>query len=132
MSDNVDTVRRLYRSFADRDSDAARRLLSDDVQWLQCEGFPGGGHHYGADKVIAKVFGGLRSQWQEFAATVEDFLDAGDHVVALGKYSGKHSVTGKEMVSVFAHVFDITDGRVTRFRQYADTAPMVAAMQLDD
>lgn len=131
MSTNVDVVRQLYLSFAHSDVEGARALLDDDVQWLQCAGFPGGGHHRGADLVLQRVFGNLRSQWIEFSATVDEYLDAGDCVVTVGSYAGRHTVTGTAMTAVFAHIFDVENGRITRFRQYADTAPMLKAMMVE-
>ncbi|MEM9645716.1 MAG: nuclear transport factor 2 family protein [Planctomycetota bacterium] len=132
VKDSAQVVKDLYASFAKQDIERARSLLSDDVQWLQCDGFPDGGQHHGIDNVIEKVFRGLHDGWQDFTANISQIIDAGDHVIVLGKYTGTHSVTGKSMKSVFANVFDIRNGKVTRFRQYADTAPMVLAMRLDD
>ena len=79
--------------------------------------------------MVSTVFGGLRTEWDDFRAIVEEYLDAGNQIVALGCYTGTHAVSGKAMSAVFAHVYDVADGQVTRFRQYADTQPMVAAMQ---
>lgn len=131
MSANVDVVRQLYLGFSRSDVEAVRKLLDEDVEWLQCAGFPGGGHHRGVDTVLQRVFGNLRTQWQEFSATVDEYLDAGDCVVAIGSYAGRHMVTGTSMTAVFAHIFDLENGRITRFRQYADTAPMLRAMTLE-
>ena len=40
----------------------------------------------------------------------------------LGNYTGRHKETGKSMRAATAHVFDIRNGRIRRFRQYTDTA----------
>jgi len=133
MKTPVELVRELYDAFAFKDADRLRAILAPDVEWIQCAGFPGGDHRHGAEQVIEKVFGGLHSVWRDFAAPVEEYLlaagDAGDTVVALGRYEGTHSTTGRSMTSVFAHIYDVHDGRIVRFRQVADTWPMVAAMQ---
>lgn len=120
-------MKSLYAAFERKDVEATRRILHPDVEWIQCAGFPGGGSRRGAEQVIEKVFGGLASAWRGFRADVEEYLDAGDEVVALGRYSGTHSVTGKSMVAVFAHVYSVSDGRIVRYRQYADTAEIVKA-----
>jgi uncharacterized protein len=129
MSSNVATVRSLYDAFARRDADALRAVLDADVEWIQCPGFPGGDRRRGVEEVLSKTFGALRSEWTGFQAQVEEYLDAGDTVVALGRYTGTHSVTGKAMAAVFAHVYDVRGGKITRYRQYTDTWPMVAAMR---
>ncbi|TWU61657.1 MULTISPECIES: nuclear transport factor 2 family protein [Crateriforma] len=132
MSTGLKVVEKVYASFSAQNDDAARELLADDVQWIQCKGFPGGGHHRGRDEVIEKVMHALHGEWNSFSATMDEVIDADHHVIVLGTYRGVHSLTGKPMEAVFAHVFDIEDGKVARFRQYADTFPMHAAMELFD
>jgi ketosteroid isomerase-like protein len=59
---------------------------------------------------------------------VHEYLDAGDTIVAIGEYHGTYKSTGKSMSAAFAHVYDLRDGRITRFRQFTDTAMLRAAM----
>ena len=128
----TDVVRSLYESFARKDAEALRALLHPDVEWIQCNGFPGGDYRRGAEEVIKKVFGGLRSAWDDFEASVEEYLDAGSQVVALGRYVGVHVGTRRSMTAIFAHVYDVQDSRIVRFRQFADTWPMIAAIRGED
>ena len=121
-------ARELYDAFSTKDESRLRAVLHPDVDWIQCAGFPGGDRRRGADAVIEKVFGGLRSAWEDFGAPVEEYVDGGRTVVVLGRYVGRHRETGLAMESVFAHVYDVDEGRITRFRQIADTAEMVRAM----
>ena len=125
---NVETVRRLYDAFAARDAAAIRQLFAPDIEWVQNAGFPGGGRHVGADAVLNDVFAKFRTDWSAWKVTVDEYLDAGDTVVALGEYRGTHARTGKSMTAAFAHLYDVRDGRITRFRQYTDTAMVAAAM----
>lgn len=125
--DPLRVVQALYEAFEARDEAALRAVLHPDVEWHQCPGFPGGDRRSGVEQVLAKVFSGLRSEWEDFAAPVEEYLACGDHVVALGRYRGRHGRTGREMEAVFAHVYEVRAGRIVRYRQYADTWPMVAA-----
>ena len=125
---NVEIVRELYDAFARKDGERLRELLHPEVEWIQCPGFPGGEHRKGAEAVLEGVFAGLRSEWEDFGAPVEEYIDGGRTVVVLGEYVGRHRLTQRAMTSVFAHVYDLDDGRITRFRQYADTAEMVRAM----
>lgn len=131
VSNSIETVRTLYRAFARKDLARLREVLHPDVEWIQCAGFPGGDRRRGAEQVIEKVLGALRSDWTDFRAPVEEYIDGGDVVVALGHYGGTHTGTGRPMTAVFAHVYDVRDGRITRFRQYTDTWEMVRAMQAE-
>ena len=53
---------------------------------------------------------------------VEQIIDGGDTVVALGRYTATNNSTGKALDSQFAHVWGFRGGKVVRFQQYADTA----------
>ncbi len=129
MKKNIQVIEELYEAFARKDTERLRQLLHPDVEWIQCEGFPGGDRRRGVDEVLDKVFGGLRSEWSDFRAIAEEYLDSGDKIVVLGRYTGAHAASGKSMSAVFAHVYDVTEDKVTRFRQFTDTQPIVAAMR---
>jgi uncharacterized protein len=122
-------VQAMYAAFGAGDEPRLRELIASDVEWQQCEGFPGGEHRSGIESVLAGVLRGNKATWQGFAVAIDEYVCDRDIVVAIGSYSGTHSLTGKSMRSVFTHVYDVVDGRIQRFRQFADTWPMVAAMQ---
>ena len=126
---NLHVVKNLYEAFRSKDESRLRQLLAADVEWIQCEGFPGGGRRKGVEEVLEKVVAGLHDQWENFRVEVDEYLDAGSAVVALGHYAGTHGRTGRSMEAVFAHVYDVHDGQITRFRQFTDTAPIVNAAQ---
>ena len=127
----LEIVRDLYAAFADRDEPRLRELLHPDVEWNQCSGFPGGARRRGVDDVLQGVFAGNRTAWEGFEAPVREFVASEDRVVALGHYAGRHAATGRFMHAEFAHAYVVEDGRVVRFDQVADTAPMVAAASPD-
>ncbi len=124
---NLGIVQDLYDAFGKKDEARLRELLAPDVEWVQCAGFPGGGRRRGVDEVLENVFAGLRSEWRGWRVDVDEYLDAGSSIIALGKYAGTHHETGRSMEAVFAHVYEIQKGRITRFRQYTDTHELVNA-----
>ncbi len=126
---NLHVVENLYKAFRSKDDSRLRQLLAADVEWIQCAGFPGGGRRTGVEEVLEQVFAGLDAQWRNFRVEVDEYLDAGAAVVVLGRYAGTHGQTGRSMEAVFAHVYDVHDGRITRFRQITDTVPIVQAAQ---
>ncbi len=127
---NLEVVKELYRAFAAKDQEQLTKIIAEDVQWIQCDGFPGGDHRQGRQAVFDKVFSALKSEWVDFKAEVDEYLDAGDTIVVTGAYTGTHSQTQQQMRSVFAHVYDLSQGQIVRYRQFADTAPMVKAATL--
>ena len=74
----------------------------------------------------------LGTEWDGFAAVPEEFVDGGDTIVALGKYSGTYKVTGKSFEANFAHVWKVQDGKAIRFVQYVDTLLVHRAMESED
>jgi uncharacterized protein len=103
--------------------------LDPEVEWHQAQGLPHGGLYRGRDAVSRNVFEPLDAEWwSEFSAVPDEFLDAGEQVVALGRYRGTAKATGKLLDVPFVHVWTLRDGRATRFRQFLDTAGWVEAL----
>ena len=59
----------------------------------------------------------------------DEFIDGGDTIVALGKYSGTYKRTGKSFQANFAHVWKMSDGKAISFVQYVDTLVVHRALQ---
>jgi ketosteroid isomerase-like protein len=124
---NLEIVQSLYQAFAEQDREQILAIFDPGIEWLQNEGFPGGGRFVGAEAVMDGVFGRLGREWEGWGAEVYRWLDAGESIVALGEYHGTNRATGRAMTAAFAHVLWVREGRVVRFEQYADTAKIVAA-----
>jgi ketosteroid isomerase-like protein len=125
--DNLEIVQSLYQAFAEQDREQILAIFDPGIEWIQSEGFPGGGRYVGAEAVMDGVFGRLGREWEGWRAEVGRWLDAGESIVALGEYHGTNRATGRAMTAAFAHVLWLRDGRVVRFEQYADTATVAAA-----
>ncbi len=126
---NLDAVRSVYDAFARGDIPAVLGFLSPDVEWTEAEGFPYGGTYVGPDAVLSGVFMRLGTEWDGFAVVPDEFIDGGEAVVALGKYSGKYKATGKSFQANFAHIWHVREGRAVRFVQYVDTLLVHQALQ---
>jgi ketosteroid isomerase-like protein len=124
---NLEIVQALYAALGEGDGDRVLEILDPQVEWIQNEGFPGGGRFVGAEAVYEKVFNRLADEWEGWGAEVGRWLEAGDSVVALGAYRGTCRKTGKSMRAAFAHIYWLYDGRIVSFEQYADTAKVAAA-----
>ena len=126
---NVDSVKALYQAFAEANIPSVLGFLSPDIDWTEAEGFPYAGTYHGPNSVLTGVFMRLGTQWDGFAAVPEEFIDGGDTVVALGKYSGTYKATGKSFQADFAHIWKLQDGKAIRFIQYVDTLLVQRAME---
>ena len=126
---NLDATRRSYEAFARGDMDGVVADMDPEIEWHQAQGLPHGGLYRGLDDVRRAIFDPLDDEWwDEFAADAHEFLDAGDHVVVIGRYRGRAKRTGKRLDVPFVHVWTYRDGRAIRFRQFLDTAGWVEAL----
>jgi ketosteroid isomerase-like protein len=129
---HLEIVKQMYAAFANRDRETILELFHPEIEWVQNEGFPGGGSHVGAEAVLNDVFAKFRAEWSDWRAVVEDWLDAGDTIIALGEYRGTFRTTGRSTAAAFAHVYRLSGGRIVRFQQYTDTIKVAEAMQPAD
>lgn len=118
---HLNAVKSVYEAFAKGDIPNVLAFLDANIEWTEAEGFPYGGTYRGPGAVLEGVFMRLGTEWDGFAAVPHEFIDGGDSLVALGKYSGTYKATGKSFEADFAHVWKIKDGKAIRFVQYVDT-----------
>ena len=126
---NLNSVKAVYEGFATGDIPKVLGTFSPDIAWTEAEGFPYAGTYHGPRGVLEGVFMRLGSEWEGFAAIPDEFIDGGDTIVVLGKYSGKYKATGKSFQANFAHVWKMQDGKVAQFIQYVDTLLVHRALQ---
>ena len=118
---NVEIARSSYEAFARGDLPAVLDLFATDVEWHAAEGLPWGGVHKGRDAVAQDVFGALMAAFDGFTLTQEHYIDGGDFVVVLGRYSATARQTGKPLDAAFAHVWELEGGQLRRYHHYTDT-----------
>jgi len=125
-SAQVAAVRRLYD--ARGNPDIIRQVLAPDIRWEVVEGFPHSGVYFGLDDVLRNFFGRLFQDFESFIAAGTEFFESGDHVIALGSYTGRAKATGKEFTARFAHVWTLHGGKIVRLQQCADTVQVARAL----
>ena len=112
-------------------SPTSPRAQSASKLWEQAQGLPHGGTYHGLDEVRRNIFDPLDVEWwDEFTAVPDEFLDAGDEVVVLGRYRGVAKETGKRLDVPFVHIWTIREEQAVRFRQFLDTAGWVEALRI--
>lgn len=130
MNDNIALVRGVYSAFGRGDVGFILSSLAPEVQWT-LEGpsiLPYAGKRVGPSEV-AGFFEALATTQTEQKLTIDEFIAAGDEVVALGRYAARVNATGKRMDTSLAHIFTVKGGKITRFLDFADTAGMAAAYE---
>lgn len=129
MPSPLEAARRSYEAFARGDLGAVVADMHPEIEWHQAQGLPHGGVYHGLAEVRRAIFDPLaESWWDEFRADPDEFLEAGDQVVVLGRYTGRAQVTGRPLDVPFVHVWSFRGGKAVRFRQFLDTAGWVEAL----
>ena len=117
---NVELVRRVYEAFGRGDVDAVFAAMKPDIEWDESEGMPYGGVYHGRDAIVENVFGPILTDVQDFTAAPDEILAIDDaRVMARGRHGGTGAAGPVD--ARFVHIWTVTDGKVSRYEQLADT-----------
>ena len=128
---NVELLRGLYDAFGRGEIPTVLGMMSSDIHWFQAESNPynrSGKAWVGPDAVLHNLFVRIGSEWDGFSVHPRSFHGAGNSVIVEGRYKGTYKSTGKSLDCQMCHVWDVKDGKVTRFQQYVDTAQLQTVM----
>lgn len=118
---NADIILAHYSASDRGDLEGMLAPLADDAQWTEAAGFPYAGTYVGPEAVAANVFQRIQEEWDDYTLAIDEVIDGGDVVVGIGTYSGTYIRTGRFFAARVAHIWRLTDGRVTAFEQFTDT-----------
>jgi ketosteroid isomerase-like protein len=126
--ENVQAVQKMYTAYARKDFAALLNGFSDDVEW-QVAGpadVPLCGSRSRREGVgqFFKLLGEML-ETQQFEP--REFIAQADQVVVLGRERHRVKSTGRTFEGDWVQVFTFREGTVVRYREYWDTAAVVAA-----
>jgi len=123
MTTNGERVHAIYEAFGNGDVPAVLRAFDAAIQWREAENFRYADRNpcVGPQAVLEGVFLRISSDLDQFVVVPERISDAGETVLAEGRYHGTVKATGKPVSAQFAHVWRFRDGKVIGFQQYTDT-----------
>jgi len=129
MSANTDLLEKGYGDFSNGDVEAAIAPWPDDFVWEgpNAEGIPGAGTREGKQAAL-EALGEVVGAWDDFRLTIDEYVDGGDTVVALGHTEarkGENSVKGPVV-----HVWRFSDGTPRRLLILTDTLQGARALGL--
>ena len=129
--ENEKRVRAFYEATVPGHRESLRGLQAPHVVYDLPEGMPiGCGHFEGLQDVLERF---LTNFYRAFDVhfVAEEFIAAGENVVAIGLIQGK---TRKGAVPVdvpFVHVWTVREGYLQRLRAFTDTALLARALAKD-
>lgn len=121
--ENVALIKGIYDAFSAGDVAGVLGRMSPSIVWNEAENFlyADGNPYVGPEAVATGVFARCIGEWNGFTVAIDEIVDGGDTVIALGRYLGTYKATGNSMRTQLVHVWRIADGKAVRFQQYADT-----------
>jgi ketosteroid isomerase-like protein len=126
---NEEVVRATLESFMKGDIDGLLTGLPDEIifEGPQSPELPYSGIFRGKAEV-KKFFAGI-GQAEVSSFEPQEYLNAGNNVVVIGRWAGKVRKSGKSFQTKWALVFEVVDGKIRRFRDFEDTAGTAAAFR---
>ena len=118
---DVDTINGAYDAFARQDIEGVMAAFDDAIDWDVPDSVPWGGHYRGKDEV-GGFFGKLGEYVDELNVEPQDYIDAGDKVVATGRHHG--NIGGESFETRFAMVWTMEGGKAVAFKEYSDMTPL--------
>ena len=126
--DKLELVQQTYSNFKNGDIESLLAMMSDDIEWEipQTENMPFTGKRHGKE-MVREFFNTMGMAQESLEFNPMEFITQGDKVVALGHYEWKTRESGQPYGGDWAHVFTISNGKITGFHEYMDTAAVANA-----
>ncbi len=129
--ENEKLVRAFYEATVPGHRERLWRLQASHVVYDLPEGTPvGGGHFEGlldvTERFLASFYGAFDVRF-----VAEEFITAGEHVVAIGRIEGKTRKAAVPVDVPFVHVWTVREGYLQRLRAFTDTALLARALAKD-
>ncbi len=127
---NLNIIKSTYQGkTAQENSTNLMASLDENIIWIEASGFPLAGTYQGKKAIKDNVFTPLATRWINYKIEVEQYIAQGNHVIALGSYSGIYKETGHTFKARVAHHWQLNNEKITHFEQFVDSVPVVNAMQ---
>lgn len=130
MSSNpIEVIDQIYAAFRAGDVPTVFSHFDPSIEWHAAENSPAaqGSPHRGHPAIQTAVFQLIGDEFPGMEIERSETIDAGNHVIVLGYYIGRRKSTGKPYKAQFAHIWTLTNDKVTKFQQYLDTWQMAEA-----
>jgi ketosteroid isomerase-like protein len=130
--ENVEIVRRVIDAWNRRQPEKAIRYLDPDVV-LDATRRRVNPKTYNGVTGMRAMLADTDEVWEEFRMEPDEFVHAGDWIVAIGRWVGKGKGSGIEVRQPVADLFRLRDGRIVRFELgYGDRGKALEAAGLSE
>lgn len=126
---NIQIIQNYYEFLKKNELDSIRTIFHQNIKWNQMKGLPNSANYVGADEIFKNVFVEFSSKWTDWKVDVNEFIETGEDILAVGIYKGTFTNSGKHLEAEFIHRYTLNNGIITHFKEYTDTGLFFAAMK---
>ncbi len=129
---NLSIIQKLYKNFAAGDINAVGAAMDSNIEWNEAENFPfaDGNPYIGFDAIVKGVFGRIGNEWDYWHLADLNFNEmANNKILVTGRYKAKYKKNGAIINLQMAHLWDLKEGKITKFQQFADTKGIADALE---
>ncbi len=119
-------------AFNRRDAELAAEFATPDFEWVPA--LPGTVERasYRGAEGIDMYLRDILDTWEELRVLPEEFRDAGDRVLVLGRMQGRGISSGVPVDAPLGMVFEFRAGKISRTRSFLDHGEALRAAGLSD
>ena len=125
--ENVEIVRKAVEAYARGDLDTALTHADPDIVWNPVEEAATQGH----DAIRANLER-WETDFEDFQATPEEYIDAGDQVLVTIHWSGRGRGSGLQVDIRTYMVFTLRDGKTIRMDEFTERSEAFEAAGLSE
>ena len=126
--ENVELVRTVYDGWARGEFRAGSDLFAPDFEWKQRADAVEPGSHRGAS--VGAALRELFEVWENYRIEAEEYIDAGDRIVVVGRARGTARGSGMELDHSVCSVWTVRNGRLASFETVRDRDDALEAVGL--
>jgi ketosteroid isomerase-like protein len=116
--ENVEIVKEFMGLFEAGDRNEWRDYFDPDVVWdTSASKMPSAGIYHG-HQGVERFFREWLGAWSDYGVEAREYIDAGGSVVIVFRQSGTGRGSGVRTERDFFGVYDLSDSKVVRYRQY--------------
>lgn len=121
----METVRTAFEAYTRGDLGKALSYADPEITWNPVEDAPG----EGPDAMRANL-ARWESNWDEYEAIPEEFIDAGERVVVTTRFKGTGKGSGVKVEARLYEVFTVREDKIVRMDEFTERSEALGAAGL--
>ena len=127
---NVEIIRRAMEAWNRGDIEASLQLAHPAIEWSPGGALPDATETFHGHEEVREFFRIFTEPWERISLEVDEFIERGDQVVALGHFHATGRDSGVEVAGSFGQVLTMRQGLVVQLRAYQDHTEALEAAGL--